>query len=370
MADIATFEPHWAVPPGATIEALLEKKSLSREHFATALGETVDVVQRLLLGLEKVDDDLASRLSRNLGCSKTFWLNREADYRTDLDRVKSLNDESSLQTWVKQFPVREMASLGWIGSTRSPMEAARECLKFFSVPDVSTWDSRYGSNLAVAAFRMSKGARTSPGAVAAWMRWAELVATRTPSAHWNANLFRNKLADIRRLTWQKDPSTFLPKLRRLCADAGVAVVVARTPTGCPASGVTRFLSPTKALMVLSFRYRSDDQFWFTFFHEAGHLILHGLDATFLEDGSQASSVEEDEANKFAQDILVPPAFARALLEINPSTENVLRFARQIGVSPGIIVGQLQHKKVVGPDRLNSLKRRYDWSQIGADCLIP
>ncbi|CAO3428600.1 ImmA/IrrE family metallo-endopeptidase [Azospirillum argentinense] len=373
MVDIAppqSFDPEWAVPPGATIAAILSARSLSRERFAESLGESVELVHRLLLGLESVDSDLATRLSRCLGSSQAFWLAREAQYRSDSERIRGHETAIVRDSWVKQFPVRDMVALGWIPNVRSLTDAAVECLKFFGVPDVSTWQTRYGGASSSAAFRMSASAKTSPGAVTVWLRWAELIADRTPCDHWDPDVFRMRLQEVRRLTWQKDPTTFLPILRRLCAEAGVAVVVARTPKGCPASGATRFLSPHKAMMVLSFRYRSDDQFWFTFFHEAGHILLHGPNALFLEDESEATTDEEIEANEFAEANLIPPSRAAELQTLRLERDAILRFARSVGVAPGIIIGQLQHQKRVPPERLNWLKRRYDWSQIEADRLIP
>jgi HTH-type transcriptional regulator / antitoxin HigA len=114
------------------------------------------------------------------------------------------------------------------------------------------------------------------------------------------------LITMRRLTRKKEPSIFVPELRKLCAENGVALVIARGPAGCRASGATRFLSDKKAMILLSFRYLADDQFWFTFFHEAGHLLMHSHKAVFLEDGSDVSLKEEHEANLFAQNILIPP----------------------------------------------------------------
>jgi HTH-type transcriptional regulator/antitoxin HigA len=373
MAELVAseaFEPDWAVPPGATIAAILSARSLSRESFAEALGESVEMVQRLLLGLEVVNNDLAGRLCKCLGSSKAFWVARETQYQADSERIRRRDAAASREIWVKQFPTREMATLGWIGSFRSSAEAADECLKLFGVPDVAAWQARYAGAASAAAFRISAAARTNPGAVTAWLRWAELVAGRTRCGPWVPGVFRERLQTVKRLTWQKDPATFLPTLRRLCADAGVAVVVARTPKGCPASGATRFLSPDKAMIVLSFRYRSDDQFWFTFFHEAAHLLLHGPEALFLEAEGETTTDEEREANEFAEAILVPPDRAGELMRLRPDKDSILRFARRVGVAPGLILGQLQHRERVAPDSLNWLKRRYDWDQIEADRLIP
>jgi HTH-type transcriptional regulator/antitoxin HigA len=138
------------------------------------------------------------------------------------------------------------------------------------------------------------------------------------------------------------------------------VVIVRAPTGCRASGATRFVSASKALLLLSFRYLSDDHFWFTFFHEAGHLLLHGEKALFLEGAEMSATKEEEEANEFAARVLIPPEFHTALLDLSVNGREVIRFAKFTGVSPGIIVGQLQHHGRVKRNQLNSLKRWFKW----------
>ena len=160
---------------------------------------------------------------------------------------------------------------------------------------------------------------------------------------------------------EKDPSDFLPALQQICSTSGVAAVIVRAPNGCRASGATRFVSSDKALLLLSFRYLSDDQFWFTFFHEAGHLLLHGAESIFLEGLDGDSSTQESEANEFAEKVLIPSEFKHALLTLTPDMRAIIRFAKKIGVSPGIVVGQLQHHGRVRRNHFNGLKRRFQWS---------
>lgn len=368
---VEAFEPDWAVPPGVTIAAILKARSMSREAFASALGENVETVQRLLFGLETVDGTLAERLSACLGSSRNFWMSREAQYRADSDRIREREKAAELESWVRGLPARDMANLGWIRPFRNRQEAAERCLGFFGLPDVGAWQARYSRGMAAAAFRISGSAKNDPGAVSAWLRWAELVAGRVHCAAWDPDLFRERIFSAKALTWQKDPAAFLPRLRALCAEAGVAVVVARTPTGCPVSGATQFLTPHKALLALSFRYRSDDQFWFTFYHEAAHLLLHEPGSLFLEGGEDPTlNQEEQEANDFASSVIVPDEHRPELLAGSWDQDALLRFARRLGVAPGLIVGQLQHFGRVGQNRLNWLKRRYSWDQIEADRLIP
>lgn len=370
LVQSEAFEPQWAVPPGDTVAALLAANAISRETFAETLGASVETVQRLLLGLEAIDAPLAKKLSSCFGTSQKFWLNRESQFRADTKRLKASQDTAEREAWAKQFPLKDMVGLGWINIYRNLSEAADECLHLFGVPDVTSWKARYGGQHSMAAFRISNASKQDPAAITAWLRWAELVADRTPCAAWNPETFQQTLDAARRLTWQKSPASFLPKLRALCARAGVAVVVARTPKGCPASGATRFLSHNKAMIVLSFRYRSDDQFWFTFFHEAGHLLLHGNDCVFLEDVGDTTSVEEAEANAFSASVLIPADRRADLAAMPVNKEGVLRFAQSVGIAPGIVVGQLQHMGRIRPENLNWLKRRYEWEDIQGDRLIP
>jgi hypothetical protein len=40
---------------------------------------------------------------------------------------------------------------------------------------------------------------------------------------------------------------------------------------------------------------------------------------------------------------------------------IVRFAKRVGIAPGIIVGQLQHYDRIPRNYFNGLKRRYQWS---------
>jgi Zn-dependent peptidase ImmA (M78 family) len=131
------------------------------------------------------------------------------------------------------------------------------------------------------------------------------------------------------------------------------------------SGATHWLNADKALIQLSLRYKTDDHLWFTFFHEAGHILLHGKRDFFLE-GTGVVSVEaqekENEANKFSADILIPPRDLQRFLTSIPqiSKANIIEFANEIGIAPGIVVGRLQHDGLLPSSHCNDLKQRWEW----------
>lgn len=359
MTAAAAFQPDWASCPGDTIGDILRRRKIAIDAFASDVGWSLEFAHGLIAGTAQIDEDIAHDLERELGPSANFWLAREQRYRKELVRLNR-SDSAELQ-WLEQLPYADMAKFGWLKPFRSKAEKLAACWEFFDVENLSAWDKRYSTTVALANFRMSSAFETNPMAVAAWLRQGEIKAQQIKCEPWDKSAFRQLLPEIKQLTKQKEPANFWPLLQQQCAKVGVAIVAVRAPSGCRASGATRFLSKSKANIVLSFRYRTDDQFWFTFFHEAAHLILHGHSAVFLEDGSDVTSQEEQEANRFSQDVLIPEDMQDELLTLPLTKWSISRFARQAGVSPGIVLGQLQYRGRVDPKKLNGLKRRYDWS---------
>lgn len=364
-ANPSAFSPDWTMPPGSTIKRIMSKRGLSVDELAMEIEFSEAKTQGLIDGEVSIDEELATRLSTVLGASHNFWINRERQYRDDLMRLNpNMQSFQSLDTsWAKAFPWQAMRKFGWLPSTTTKQNYVETLQRFFEVKTLEDWVSRYKPTEALAAFRTSPSFESSPPAVTAWLRWAEMKASEIDCNPWSRDALIDSIANMRKLTRRNHPSKFIPELRKLCANAGVALVIAPAPDGCRASGATRFLSPEKALIVLSLRYKSDDHFWFTFFHEVGHLVLHSEDALFLEDNSDVNSLEEIEANEFSANTLVPPGLRDEMLSLKPRSDAISRFSIRAGISSGIVVGQLQHVGRFGRNQMNRLKRRYQWDDF-------
>jgi plasmid maintenance system antidote protein VapI/Zn-dependent peptidase ImmA (M78 family) len=365
MTESDSFRPKWASAPHTTITETLSNLGLSEKQFAEKLGRSEEYVSDLLNGNEPITLELAEQLEETLGATVEFWMSRDYQYRQDLQRL-----ESKYRNWLERLPVEDMVDFGWIQDSARTSELFGACLNFFDVPSIESWQEAYGNLPAVASYKTSPSYDSRKESVAVWLRQGERKANEIECDSWDREGFKESLSEIRSLTKEKDPNQFIPKLREACAENGVAVVVLPSPTGCHASGATYFPSSEKALLLLSFRHLSNDHFWFTFFHEAGHLVLHSGEDLFIDDDDTLSgeyelgmTQEEREANKFSEDILIPPARREEMLNIKISHRNVVRFAVEIGIAPGIVVGQLQHNGIIGFDTLNNLKRYYGWGDI-------
>lgn len=357
MGDVHLFTPMWASPPGQTIRARLDELSLDVPDLAKRLEISPSDVDGLLDGRAPISVEIARRLSQVVGGSVEFWVSRDCQYRDDLIRVET-------DQWLSDLPVHDMTKLGWIGPDRDWGSRVRTCLSFFGVEDVRTWKATYEPILADSRMRISATVPRKQLAVAAWLRKATCEAESVDVSRWDASLVSESLEPIKRLTRRKDPNDFLPKLRSLLAKAGVALVVLRALPGCPASGAARFMSADRAMIVVSGRFLADDQFWFTVIHEIGHLLLHGSQNMILDDPYSYDKVEvqeEQEANRFAADVLLSASLRAKIPSRTLTHRDVISIAITAGVSPGIVVGQLQFKNRIERNQLNMLKRRYKWS---------
>lgn len=359
MAD-STFQPNWASPLGETITRLMNRADIHPLDLAHKLDMTVNEVRSVIAGIEPISSEIAEGLSTALGGSAAFWQKRDADFRQSVAGVPI--ERRYDVSWLKSFP--DLADFGWINPAKSEQDKAERLLDFFGIQHFSQWKFRYPEASSVSAFRTSHAFDTRHESVSSWLRQGERVADSIECADWNPKKFEARLGEIRTLTKNRFPTRFFPELRRICAECGVALVAAPTPVGCPASGATQFLKRSKAMMMVSFRFKSDDQFWFSFFHEAGHLILHDIDAVFIDDNlDSGNSKEEAEANTFAQNILIPEEDRPAMLRLPRRSEAVIRFAVKMGVAPGIVVGQMQKAGVLPYQYLRHLKRRYEDEEI-------
>jgi HTH-type transcriptional regulator/antitoxin HigA len=349
------FLPDWVSAPGDTIADILQEHELSEAEFARRIGQTPEVVKDLLQGRSTITIAIARQLEKVLGASVEFWMSRDFQYRQDITRLHVVDEK-----WLAELPIGDMIKFGWLKPVPHPADEVTACLRFFNVPSVRTWNEAYASLTQMTVFRTSPSFDSRPAAVAAWLRQGEIEAEAIYCNPWNAKQFQKSLINIRSLTRRKDPGLFLPELKKICAECGVAVAIVRAPSGCRASGATRFITRDKALLLLSFRYLTDDHFWFTFFHEAGHLLLHGEKGFFLEGIDMPLTTQEKEANEFAAHTLIPDEWWPAFMTLRVNAREVIRFAVRIGIAPGIVVGQLQHLEKLRYDHLNRLKRRFKW----------
>lgn len=357
------YVPDVVSPPGSTLLETIEALGMTQAELARRMGRPVKTINEIINGKTAITPETALQLERVLGIPAHFWRNREEQYQQYLLAQRDEKERAEYSYWLEEIPFRYLVTSGWVKDGANDAERVRLGLEYFGVASVDAWRSTWGSPTAV--YRRSPVFEAKPGAVAAWLRKGEIEARTIECSPYRKKAFASALQDIRLLTVEQ-PEVFIPKMQSLCAQTGVAVVFVPEVPESRASGAARWLNRQKALIQLSFRYKTDDQLWFTFFHEAAHVLGGYQSSAFIDnfEPNDLASEVELEADRFAADILVPPTeyrkFTEGIQGGRISRNKVSAFAKSIGVAPGIVVGRLQHDGLLPYTHLNGLKVRLKW----------
>lgn len=358
LIDLATI-PH----PGETVADYLDSYGWSQRDLARRTDLTPKTISEICNGKAPITPVTALAFEKALQRPAHFWLNLQRLFDEAVARRWERSRLTSWMTWAREFPLKEMRRRNFsLPAGRSDVDVL---LNFFGVSSPDSWSSVWAA--AGVAYRQTRKTSPKEQAVAAWVREVELTAREFPLAQFNEQLLRSALEELRHLTRRRIDEIMDP-VQETCAAAGVAVVWVEELPGTGISGCARWLSDTKAVIGLTLRYKTDDQMWFTLFHELGHILLHRKRCSFVVDNAVDDMFDrvidpemqhfEMEANQFAADTLIPArALARFLAAESFTNDSIHDFAEKEGIGPGIVVGRLQHEGVLKPHQGNALKQK-------------
>jgi len=295
------FDPDYAVPPGSTLQEVMESLGMTQKELSVRTGLTVQTLNRIFKGEQPISYETANRLELVTGVHAGFWNNLEAQYQEQLAKISERDRMKTDLDWLKTIPTGELIERKLIEPEKDTVDLLRATLAFYGVSNVEAWRNVWEAP-AVAA-RRSPCFESWPGPASAWIRQGELVAREIQCKPYDKAGFQKALKEIRGLT-RTTPDVFEPEMKRLCAESGVAVTLVPEMKKVPWNGATKWLSPQKAMILLCLRGKREDKFWFSFFHEAGHVLNDSKKDLLINDGSQ-DDPREAGANRFAAEFLIP-----------------------------------------------------------------
>jgi addiction module HigA family antidote len=358
------YNPDYSVHPGEYLEEILESRGIKKREAADRLSISVKTISQIINKKAYITPDLAIQFERVLGVSANIWNNMNSNYRLYEARLNETERLEKDVSWIDQFPIKDMKERKFLPDTGNKETLFEALLSFFGVSSPTAWDKYYKKLLASVCCKKSGAYEDNLPHLASWIREGEIKAQTIATGVYSGKVFREKLDKIRKLTIEPVES-FELKLVNLCAEAGVAVVFVPECEKTHIWGITRWINSKKALIILSLRYKTNDHFWFSFFHEAGHILLDGKKLTFVEnnrkkDGEKVKiPKEEQRANEFAGSILIPEDEYKIFIAArNFSTYSIERFAKKISIHMGIIVGRLEHDGVIRYGRYQYCKEKF------------
>lgn len=349
--------------PGEVITEYLEFNGWSQRDLARRTSLAPKTISEVCNGKAPVSPVTALALEKALQRPASFWLNLQRQYDEAEARKLETTRAQGWAPWARKFPIKEMRRWGFL-APESHGSDAQDLLFFFGVSSPDGWDSVQAT--AGSALRQSQLHAKNQESIAIWLRAVELDARKLLTAEYNEDVLRASLVELRRIS-RKPADAIMDPIQQTCAKAGVAVVWIPELKKTAISGCARWLNDRRPVIGLSLRYKTDDQMWFTLFHEIGHLLLHRRRDAFIVDTGEVYSTErevdpemqqvEEEANRFAADTLIPPYDLSKFLQKRTLTNDAIHdFAEAVGVGPGLVVGRLQHDGVLERFQGNKLKQ--------------
>ncbi|WP_310992085.1 HigA family addiction module antitoxin [Aequorivita marina] len=341
------YYPEVVTHPGFTLGQKLEELGMGPKEFAIRVDKPQKTISEILSGQSSITSEMAVKFEDVLKIPASFWLKRQQDFDEAKARMEREEIVKNASSWARLFPYAKMAAKGWVPKTRKVEEKVKALFSFFQVSTHEAWERYYFEKALLVEFRISLAHANKPYAVAAWLRQGELQAASIETQEYDSKRLRASLPEIKKIM-ATQPEDFFNRLQKICANAGVKVVYTPCLPGAPIHGSTRWLGNTP-LIQLSARYKTNDKFWFTFFHEVGHILLHGKKFISIENVSYDGwdSAKEKEADDFA----VAWTFTQeeeeeVLSQVPLSPEDIMKYAREFGTHPAMIIGRLQHKKLL------------------------
>ena len=349
------------IPPGEYLAEVLAEYGMSQADLAQRMERPPQAINEIVQGRKAITHETALQLAEVLRVPAEIWLGLETEYQlTRARRAEEVGLESEVGL-LAEIPYAAMAKLGWVPHARQAREKVRSLRSFFGV---ATLAAVPGVRAYACAWRRAAGS-ASPYALAAWLRRGEIEARAIDMAPFDKAKLRAALPAIRALT-REAPERFVPELTTILASCGVALVILPHLPKTYAHGAV-FWPGDWAVLQLSIRGKWADMFWFSLFHELGHLLQHGK-RTILEgqdeNEDEGSRQMEGEADRFAQNALIPPgAYAQLLRHGAFTEEGLTAFADRQGIAVGIVAGRLFHDDHLDyrkHKQHHSLRERFEW----------
>lgn len=352
-----TYTSDLAIHAGEFLEETLEAIGMTQAELANRLGRPLQAINEIIKGKKSITSTTALELEDVLGIPSHIWIGLESEYQIVLAKQEELKQMEEESKFIKNFPYSDLIKLGFVKATKIAVEKVDELKKFFGVaklaqiPQVKAYQP---------AFRVANQDNISKEAIATWIQASRIKAKGIQTQPFDKNKLKDSLSQIKLLT-NLDIKEAINQIQKVFSSCGIALVILPHFKNTKVHGATFWLdNEKKAVIAMTLRGSYSDIFWFSFFHEIGHILLHPKREIFLEDGCVDVKLkkQEDEANKFASETLINEKEYNKFVSKNDfSKSSVTNFAKLLEIKSSIVVGRLMHDKIVAFNDYNLLSLR-------------
>lgn len=346
--------------PGETLAELLEVNSMTQKELSVRLSCTPKHINEIIKGLKPISNALAVKLENVFNLKASFWNNLQNVYNEQIEklRIKESVSHEEIQYFKDNKNIYKfLVGDNWVEECSDVTEGVLNLRKFLKINSLL----QVGKLLQVnGAYRISDKVKINDLALACWLRMCDILSEKIEIKEYreiNKDIILKDIKEIRKLS-KENPNVFIEKLQSYFSELGISIVVLKNIQGAPVNGLIK-KSNNGINICLTIRGKDADKFWFTLFHELGHLFTSKIDKFYIDYESNNTEVERL-ADKFATENLIDRTIYNNLINSTISMESIIEAAKQMDILPSIIVGRLQHDKIIGYNQYNKLKTQYVW----------
>ena len=360
MSNIMNYRDIMAFHPGYYVAEIIEDMGVTQAEFAVRMGTTSKTLSQLVNGQANISNDLAQKLSTMLGTSIEFWLNLQTAFdekAIEINKAKATDEQAEIVAVIDYSYFVKLVNLPVARTVREKID---NLCSFFRIADLRI----LRQNDFLVNFRTGIATVEDKNVInsRAWLQTALNVAARIETAPFNADKLKAYIPEIRTMTLQ-DPDVFLPRLREIFSECGVAFVLLPYLKNSGINGAVKWINQDRVVLAMNDRRLNADTFWFSLFHEIKHVLQQKTKTVFVSSSKQEMKAMdeklEEEADIFAQNTLIPIRDYRQFAPSKYTSDaEIIAFAKKIGIHPGVVAGRLQHDHIIAPNRCSALKQQY------------
>ncbi len=360
---IIGLSPDLIIHPGETLVEILEDRDMSQKELAIRTGMTEKHISTVVKGQKNISVAFAKKLEYALGIDASFWINLQANYDRELLEFEEVNNITEAELGILK-PLKQvieyMVSRRWLIENTNEAEKVLCLRKILAVSNLTaiphiTYNAAYRAQVAI-------NINVDTYVLYAWQRICELVTKDiVVSDELNISLLTDSIPEIKKLMFE-DINIVQGKLENIFAKCGIAFKIVKHFKGAPVQGFIKKTDDEKLILCMTIRQNRADIFWFTLFHEIGHIINEDIRQRFIDFNSTQSDMEA-KADAFAREVLMNARdYKEFVMKRDFSISAINTFARKQGVKSYIVIGRLQSDEILGWDQYNEKIVYYKWAE--------
>lgn len=344
--------------PGKSLKEKIEEDGMSIKEFAVRTDKPEKTIHAVIKGESSITSDMAIAFESVTGIKASFWIRRQGQYEEFMARERREEENRKAIDWARKFDYCAMSKMGWVPICKNVQDRVSNLFSYFKMGSTNAWENYYLAGQLKVSFRTSLKNVKDPYNTSAWLRRGVIQAEQIDTPEYNQEILKSLILEMKQLMVDC-PQDYLSQLQLLCKKAGVKLVYTPRLKKVPVNGAMRWVGENP-IVQLSDKQKSYDVFWFSFFHEIGHVLLNKKKSIYIEyDDKKSYSedviTEEKNADDFASKTLLSKEAEDEIVGNKAFNKaDIYKYASKYHTHPSIIVGRLHHIGVLPYSALNDI----------------